>query len=135
MSIQSVGSDVQSVTISGGEVKAPQKPKRYSAAFKLRVIEEADKCVAPGEIGALLRREGIFASTLSDFRRQQARGILQAGSASLKKVSADSPLLKALAASEREVRRLKRELECANALLELQKKVSEVMGLTLLRHD
>lgn len=56
------------------EVPVAPRKKRYTPAFKLRLIEEADRCHAPGELGALLRREGIYFSTLTDFRKQKARG-------------------------------------------------------------
>jgi transposase len=114
----------------------PPKRRRYSAAYKRRVIEQADGCTAPGALAMLLRREGIYSSTLQDFRRQLSRGDLDAKlttpnkpDSSASSVSAEA--LKELAASERENRRLRRELEKARALLDLQKKVSELMGLSL----
>ena len=125
-------SAAQTAEIVSTEVHVAPRSKRYSAAFKHRLIEEADRCVTPGELGALLRREGIYFSTLSDFRKQKARGDLDGKRpAPLPKETPSPPLGKELAASEREVRRLRRELECATALLELQKKVSDLLGLTL----
>jgi transposase len=112
------------------EVNVDRRKKRYSLAFKQRLLQEADRCTAPGELGALLRREGIYFSTLSDFRKQKARGDFgDKPTAATPKEVASPPLVKELADREREVRRLKRELECANALLELQKKVSEILDL------
>ena len=114
------------------EVHVAPSSKRYSPAFKHRLIEEADRCQAPGELGALLRREGIYFSTLSDFRKQKARGDLDGKRPAPQTRETPSPHVgKELAASEREVRRLSRELDCATALLELQKKVSDLLGLTL----
>jgi transposase-like protein len=114
------------------EVNAAPRSKRYTVAFKRRLIAEADRCQAPGELGALLRREGIFSSTLSDFRKQMARGDLDDKSTAIAPKEVASPqVLKELAASQREVRRLKRELDCATALLDLQKKVSEILGLAM----
>jgi transposase len=114
------------------EVNVAPRSKRYTVAFKRRLIEEADRCQAPGELGALLRREGIFSSTLSDFRKQQARGDLDDKSTATAPKEVVSPqVVKELAASQREVRRLKRELDCATALLDLQKKVSEILGLAM----
>lgn len=114
------------------EVNVSPRSKRYPVAFKLRLIEEADRCTAPGELGALLRREGIYFSTLTDFRKQKARGALDGKSAkTTPKADTDPTLAQELAASQREVRRLRRELERATALLDLQKKVSEVLGLSL----
>jgi transposase-like protein len=94
----------------------------------------ADACTAPGELASLLRREGIYSSTLNDFRKQKARGVLDRKSVSPKDAKATAPnsqALKDLAASERENRRLRRELEKARILLDLQKKVSELMGVSL----
>jgi transposase-like protein len=114
------------------EVHVSPKKKRYATAFKIRLIEEADRCETPGERAALCRREGIYFSTLADFRKQKARGLLDAKPIQISpKEKADPKLVADLVASEREVRRLKRELERARALLDLQKKVSELMGLTL----
>ena len=124
------------------EVNLSPRSKRYTAAFKARIIEEADRCNAPGELGALLRREGIFFSTLSEFRKQKAREDRngktspttpkeQASAQKRGKITPSVQVVKELAASEREIRRLRRELECATALLDLQKKVSDLMGLAL----
>lgn len=115
------------------ETRAPQQ-RRYSAAFKLRLTDLADACSAPGELASLLRKEGIYSSTLSDFRKQKARGDLDRKSGSGKSSKAtgpDSQTLKQLAVSERENRRLRRDLEKARILLDLQKKVSELMGISL----
>ena len=114
------------------EVKVAPRSKRYTAAFKARIIQEADACLAPGELGAMLRREGIFFSTLTDFRKQKAREDRDSKRNPTTPKEEPSPqILKQFAASEREVRRLRRELECATALLELQKKVSDLLGLAL----
>ena|SRR5438552_4228785 len=114
------------------EVKVAPRSKRYTAAFKARIMEEADRCHAPGELGAMLRREGIFFSTLSDFRKQKARDERNSKRNPASPKEETSPqVVKELAASEREIRRLRRELECATALLELQKKVSDLLGLAL----
>ena len=112
----------------------PPKRRRYTVAFKLRLIEEADACLIPGALASLLRREGIYFSTLQDFRKQKARGDLgdtNPTNKAAKPPAPDAQTHKDLAASERENRRLRRELEKARALLDLQKKVSELMGLSL----
>lgn len=112
----------------------PPKQRRYTASYKLRLIELADACNAPGELAGLLRKEGIYSSTLTDFRKQKARGDLDRKSGNGKAAKAASPdpqALKQLAASEREIRKLRRDLEHAKALLDLQKKVSELMGISL----
>lgn len=118
--------------IGNTEVNAAARSKRYTVAFKLRLIEEADRCKAPGELGALLRREGIFFSTLADFRKQKARGTLDGKPNPTQPKEGVSPrVIHELAAAQREVRRLRRELDCATALLDLQKKVAEILALTM----
>jgi transposase-like protein len=116
------------------EETLPPKRRRYTLAFKLRIIEQADACTLPGALAMLLRREGIYFSTLQDFRKQKARGDLGAhpgATRAARSIVPDTQTLKDLAASERDNRRLRRELEKARALLDLQKKVSELMGLSL----
>src|SRR5512142_513853 len=66
---------------SSNEVRPCNKRKRYTTSYKLRVLEEADRCIAPGELAALIRREGIYSSTLADFRKQKARGELDSPTA------------------------------------------------------
>jgi transposase-like protein len=120
---------------SGADLETrPPKQRRYTSSYKLGLIELADACIAPGDVASLLRKEGIYSSTLTDFRKQKARGDLdrKSGSGRPSKTSAaDSQTAKQLAASERENRRLRRELEKARMLLDLQKKVSELVGISL----
>ncbi|MFN0064458.1 MAG: hypothetical protein ACKVPX_18295 [Myxococcaceae bacterium] len=60
--------------VSETEVKEKATRRRFSAEYKRRILEEADKATLPGEIGALLRREGLFSSTLTDWRNARRRG-------------------------------------------------------------
>jgi transposase len=124
-------------TAADNEVRPRNRQKRYTTAYKLRIIEEADRCSAPGELASLIRREGIYSSTIADFRRQKARGELDgAARGSGKTVSPQqAELEKRLAAVERENRKLKRDLEQSRALIELQKKVAEILGATIQGDD
>lgn len=125
-------SSPQKAGVVSTEVNIAPRSKRYTAAFKARIMQEADACHAPGQLGAMLRREGIYFSTLTDFRKQKAREERNGKrSPSTPREEPSPQILKELVASEREVRRLRRELECATALLELQKKVSDLLGLAL----
>ena len=127
-------SDDKFLPAVSAEETLPPKRRRYTIAFKLRLIEQADACTLAGALAMLLRREGIYFSTLQDFRKQKARGDLGSNptvTQKSKSAAPDAQALKDLAASERENRRLRRELEKAKALLDLQKKVSELMGLSL----
>lgn len=117
------------------EVEVMEKPVRrqFNAEYKRRILKEADGCAQEGEIGALLRREGLYSSHLAVWRAARERGEI-AGLAPKKrgpKVTQPDPRDRKIADLERETRRLKSRLERAEALLELQKKVSAILGIAL----
>ena len=119
------------------EVTAKARRRRFSADYKLKVLQEVDRCSHPGEIGALLRREGLYSSSLTVWRRQRERGEL-AGLGQKRrgpKPKEKNPLADKVKALERENVRLKRRAERAEGLVELQKKVSEILGIELRRGD
>ena len=112
------------------EVVEKPKRRRFSAEYRLRIVREADACKAPGEVGALLRREGLYSSLLSAWRRQRDEGAL-ANLRSKKrgpKPKAVDPRVKRL---ERENVRLRRRLEQAETIIEIQKKVAGILGIPL----
>jgi transposase-like protein len=111
------------------EVKTPRR--RFRAKEKLRILEEADACTEPGEIGALVRREGIYSSYLSRWRRARDRGQLGGLSAKKRgpKRTVDQELAKENAALRRENERLRTRLEQAQTIIEVQKKLSQMLGL------
>lgn len=108
------------------EVLAKATRRWFSAEYKLRILREAEACTRPGEIGALLRREGLYSSNLTTWRAQRRSGEL--GGLAPKKRGpaprATNPLAVKVAALEREVTRQKARAERAEALVELQKKVA-----------
>ena len=107
--------------------------RRFTAEYKQRMLQEADGCTAPGSIGALLRREGLYSSHLVSWRAARERGEL-AGLTPKKrgpKPAEANPLAKKLAETERELARYKARLERAEAMIELQKKVSQLLGIAL----
>jgi transposase-like protein len=112
------------------EVVAKTSRRRFTAEYKRKILREADACTAPGAIGALLRREGLYSSNLTTWREQRERGELvgltpkQRGPAPKPK----NPLAAKVAALERAVSREKARAERAEALVELQKKVAELLG-------
>lgn len=112
------------------EVPAKARRRRYSASYKKRILAEADRCTAPGEIGALLRREGLYSSLLSRWRQQRDSG----ASAALepkkrgRKARPVDPQAKRIAALEREAQQLRRKLEKAEMIIEVQKKLSQILG-------
>jgi len=112
------------------EVLAKATRRRFTAEYKRRILREADACTEPGAIGALLRREGLYSSHLTKWRAQRERGAL-AGLAPQKRGPAPkppNPLAAKVAALERAVRREKARADRAEALVELQKKVAELLG-------
>jgi transposase len=114
------------------EVVPTAKRRRFTTQEKVRILKEADACTEPGELGALLRREGIYSSYLSRWRRARDRGELQALSPKRRgpKSAADRGLTKELAKLQRENERLRGRLAQAEAIMEAQKKLSELLGLS-----
>ena len=119
------------------EVLAKAARRRFTAEYKRQILKEADGCSKPGEIGALLRREGLYSSHLSAWRAARERGEL-AGLAprrrgpKAKQVDARDRRIRAL---ERENRRLAARAERAEALVEVQKKLSVLLGIELPEND
>lgn len=115
------------------EVTAKAKRRRFSAEEKLRVLKEADACTKAGEQGALLRREGLYSSHLTEWRRARERGELNALSPKKRgrKAKEGHPLEKKVAELQRSLERAELRARRAEALVELQKKVSELLGIQL----
>jgi len=111
------------------------RPRRrtFTAQAKLRVLAEIDSAADTGGIGAILRREGLYSSALSEWRRQRDSGAL-GGLAPAKrgpKSAAPNPLTAELAEAKREIARLGRRLEHAEAIIGIQKKVAALLGIPL----
>ncbi len=117
------------------EVTERPSRRQYSAEYKLRILREADLCSAPGEIGALLRREGLYSSHLITWRRQRDAGTLSALGPKPRgpKPKPDSAAARRLAQLEAENRRLRKGLEEANLIIEYQKKTLEIVRIPLNR--
>lgn len=112
------------------EVPAKAQRRKFTAEYKLRIVREAERCKAPGEIGALLRREGLYSSLLTAWRReveQGARSALRSKKRGPKARGVD-PRVKEL---ERENARLRKRLEHAELIITVQKKVSALLGIPL----
>ena len=125
-------------TVKSTEPPDPEVPERatrrkYSPRYKLRILEEADRCTEPGEVGALLRREGLYSSILSTWRRQRREGTLE-GLAPKKRGRKPDPARaeqQRVARLEREIESLRTKLDHAEKIIEVQKKLSEVLGTPL----
>ena len=120
---------------SRSDPEVPEKPvrRRFDAAYKQRIVEEADGCSQAGELGLLLRREGLYASLLSTWRRQRDEGVL-AGLAPKRRGRKAQRKDAAALENERlrrENQRLTQRLKQAETIIEVQKKVSEMLGIAL----
>ena len=114
------------------EVDAQPRRRQFSAAFKRRILREADKC-GPGEIAALLRREGLYSSHLTAWRRQRESGEI-AGLEPRKrgkKPMARNPLAGEVSRLQSENARLQKRLRQAETIIDVQKKLCDVLGLTV----
>ena len=117
------------------EVEVIERPKRrrFTAKEKLRILKEADACKEPGDLGAFLRREGLYSSALARWRRLRDSGQIKGlgpkhrGPAPREK----NPLEDKVTKLEKENLRLRARAERAEGLVELQKKVSEILGIEL----
>jgi transposase len=111
------------------EVVAKAKRRKYSAEYKLRILREVEACKSPGEVGALLRREGLYSSLLSKWREQREAGSLAGLSAQRRGPKVDAQA-KELARLQRENQRLQEKLDRAELIIEVQKKVVQLFGVT-----
>ena len=136
------GSGAASVSANGAGASGSPDPqmteravrRRLTASYKLSILAQADACVDRGELGALLRREGLYYSTLANFRKQKAAGLL-GPNGSGKRGAAKDPHVAAMVAQkielERENRRLRRQLTRAQEIITIQKKAATLLGETL----
>jgi transposase len=122
--------------VSGPVAASPEltdRPRRrtFTAQDKLRILAETDRAAGTGGVGAILRREGLYSSVLSDWRRQRAAGALGALTPSKRgpKPPRPNPLAIELASARRDNIRLQQRLVRAEAIIELQKKVAELLGV------
>ena len=108
------------------EVPARHARRRFTTAYKLEILRRADACTRHGELGGLLRKEGLYSSHLITWRQQRAAGLTPKKRG--RKTTAVDPRVKKL---EQENRRLTSRLQQTEALLAFQKKVSELLGIPL----
>ena len=122
-------------TASPTDSEVPARPRRrtYTAEYKLKILNQADACKEAGQLGALLRREGLYHSNLITWRRQAEDGTSKALSPKKRgrKAQPPNPLASRVAELERENRKLKKGMKKAETIIEFQKKVSELLGIPL----
>ena len=107
--------------------------RRYSREDKLRILRLVEACKERGQVGAILRREGLYYSTLRDFQKQRANGRLEpGGQKDIEAVRAELTADKArIAELEAQNRQLKRQLQQAEIVIDVQKKLSQLLGISL----
>ncbi len=116
------------------EVPATVQRRRFSAEYRLRILTQADACKQPGEVGALLRREGLYSSLLTKWRRQRETGALRE-MRGRRRGPTPRPVDPRVKQLEAENRRLQRKLRRAETIITLQKKVAEILGIPLTPRD
>ncbi len=114
------------------EVAARAARRHFNAEYKQRILREVDLCRDEGAIGALLRREGLYSSHLTTWRRQRDQAV-QAALAPHKRgpKPTRNPLVEEMEKLRRENARLAQQLEKAEIIIDVQKKVSSLLGLPL----
>jgi transposase-like protein len=110
------------------EVEPRAVRRHYTAEYKLRILEEIDHATEPGEIGAILRREGLYSQIISKWRQQRAQGGLD-GLQPQKRGPKVNPEASEIARLKCENQRLRQKLKKAELIIEVQKKVSQMLGL------
>jgi len=107
--------------------------RRFTAEYKLHILQEADHCTASGQLGGLLRREGLYSSLLSTWRQQRDAGTLAGLTPKRRgrKVNPDAPWIAENQRLTRETQRLATKLRQAETIIEIQKKLSEMLGIPL----
>jgi len=123
------GADNRPAAAPDPEVSARPHRRRFTPAYKARIVEEAQRCTGPGQVGALLRREGLYSSALTQWRRQYQAGALQ-GLQDDKR--GRKPTRDARDAELQRLRhdneRLNKKLRQAELIIEIQKKVAAMLG-------
>ena len=118
------------VAVPEPEVVVRAERRRFSRAYKLDILEQAEQCRDAGEIGSLLRREGLYSSHLTRWRQAREQGRLDSSSQKKRGRKAD-PQAVELTRLKKENERLKKQLEQAELIIDVQKKVSQLVGLSM----
>ena len=119
------------VNLPDPEVPEKTKRRKFTAAYKLRMLQEAEQCTQPGDIGALLRREGLYSSHLTIWRRQREQGVLEGLNPKKRgrKAKPQDPSDGRIAQLEKENQRLKNRLRKAEIIVDAQKIISEILDI------
>ena len=122
---------------SDPEVIAKPKRRQFTAQYRLRILEEADRCLEPGAVGQLLRREGLYSSHLTSWRKARREGSLRGLTSKQRGVKPKprNPLDSKVRELEAKVTRLEKELHQAHTILDVQGKVAGLLGINLNNDD
>jgi len=113
------------------EVSSASGRRRFSAGYKARIVRKADACKAPGEVGALLRREGLYSSQLAEWRKQYRAGAEAALSDDKRgRTPTKNPLEPEVERLRRELERTRRKLQQAELIIDFQKNLCEMLGIS-----
>ncbi len=125
------------LTTPSTEVLEKPVRRRFTAPYKLRILAQADGCTEMGQVGELLRREGLYSSLLSTWRKQRDEGVLAGLTPKRRgrKAKPKNPLAEEMTRLERENERLKIKLRQAELVIDVQKKVSEMLDIPLKHPD
>lgn len=119
------------ISVPDPEVSAASGRRRFSAAYKARIVRESDACSQPGEIGALLRREGLYSSQLTEWRKQYRKGAESALSDDKRgRKPTKNPLKPEVERLGRELERAQKKLRQAEIIIEFQKNLCEILGIS-----
>ena len=129
----STGGAQEPFMMSPPDPEVPEKKARrkFTAKYKLQILQEADACMESGQLGAFLRSRGLYSSNLATWRKQRDRGLLDALSPKKRgrKEKERNPLAPKVAELQKENVRLTRKLKRAETIIEFQKKISEILGI------
>lgn len=120
---------IPSVNAPNPEVEPRAVRRQFSAQYKRSILEQADRCKHLGEVGALLRREGLYSSHLSNWRRQRDEGLSPRKRG--RKADPATADRRVIAKLVKENQRLQRQLKKAHTIIDVQKKLSEILGLSM----
>jgi transposase-like protein len=117
---------------SDPEVPEKKPRRKFTAKYKLEILEKVETCTRPSQIGLLLRKEGLYSSNLTTWRKQRDKGLLEAMTPKKRgrKKIEKNPLAQEVAWLQRDNERLKKKLKQAETIIEVQKKISQILGIS-----
>lgn len=129
-------SKIPNFSTPDSEVTGKRPRRKFTAKYKLRMLKKADACTEPGQLGVLLRQEGLYSSNLTTWQKQRDEGILIAMSPKKRgrKAQPKNPLAPEVARLQKENQKLKNKLKQAELIIDAQKKISEILGIAQ-NHD